>query len=254
MFIAINNFYNFHSIFSHSLSLLSLQSIIPFSVQKGEHKQVYLVLRKSDDVKCILKCLSIHSHENLEEEYRLQSSLAHDGLTTAIAFMKNESYHYLTREYVEGYTVTEKVVMSKDGRLSDELIINITKQLCQVLHYLHSRKPPIIHRDIKPDNVIITTYGRVKLIDFSISRYFQDGLNRDTIIMGTKQMTPPEQYGYMQTNARSDIYSLGILMFYMATGSVDINEIGEYKVAGSVKKCIRRCTRFTPKERYKNVN
>jgi serine/threonine protein kinase len=222
-------------------------------LKETDYKQVYLVLRKSDGVKCILKCLSILSHENLEEEYRLQSSLAHDGLTTAIAFMKNESYHYLIREYVEGYTVTEKVEMSKEGRLSDELIIDITKQLCQVLHYLHSRKPPIIHRDIKPDNVIITADGRVKLIDFSISRYFQDGLNRDTIIMGTKQMTPPEQYGYMQTNARSDIYSLGILMFYMATGSVDINEIGEYKVAGSVKKCIKRCTRFTPKERYKNV-
>ncbi|MFT4144449.1 MAG: protein kinase [Mobilitalea sp.] len=222
-------------------------------LKESQWKQVYIIVRKSDGLKCVLKCLSPESKENPEEEYQLQSKLMHEGLVPVIEVVRNESCTYLIREYIEGDTITDLVEMTKQGKLSDTIILNIIKQLCQVLNYLHSQKPPIIHRDIKPDNIIIMKDGRLKLIDFGISRRFNDEQNKDTVIMGSQYLAPPEQYGFLQTDARSDIYSLGILMFYMTTGSLDIKEMNEFIISKHLKRSILKCTRFSPKDRYSSV-
>ena len=222
-------------------------------LKESEHKRVYLILRKTDGARCILKCLSAASQEKPEEEYRMHCNLTHEGLASAFGFIQNGDHSYLIREYIEGNTITDLVEMSKEGRLSDDLLLNITRQLCRVLRYLHSQTPPIIHRDIKPDNIIFDNNGRLKLIDFGISRRFSNERDKDTVIMGTEFTAPPEQYGFQQTDARSDIYSLGILMFYMATGSFDIKEIGACIISKHIGRCIKRCTRFAPEDRYSSV-
>ncbi len=216
-------------------------------------KQVYLIRRNSDGKKCILKCLSCASQENLKEEYNLHHDLSHIGLVAAIEYMEDDQYRYFIREYIEGNTITELLEMTKTGYLTDTQIINIIEQLCQVLYYLHRQKPPIIHRDIKPDNIILTKEGTLKLIDFGISRRFSGEQGKDTVIMGTQYMAPPEQFGFQQTDARSDIYSLGVLMFYMATGCMDIREFNEFTINRSIRKCIQKCTKFSPEDRYENV-
>jgi serine/threonine protein kinase len=88
-------------------------------------------------------------------------------------------------------------------------------QLCDALHYLHTRQPPIIFRDMKPSNVMITNTGLVKLIDFGIARTFKSGKKRDTVAMGSENYAAPEQWGKRQTDARSDVYALGASMYHL---------------------------------------
>lgn len=222
-------------------------------IKQTKEKQVYLIQSKSNEKKYILKKVAAWSRENLEDEYIMHRAFMHRGLIPATEFMKDDEYSYLIRDYVEGYTITELVEMKKTGILTDQEIIDITRQLCQVLDYLHNQNPPVIHRDIKPDNIIVNHEGVCKLIDFGISRRFQGDHDKDTVIMGTEYTAAPEQYGFKQTDTRSDIYSIGILMFYMATGSLDIREIESHIISRRIKNCIKKCTQFSPDDRYKNV-
>ncbi len=218
-----------------------------------EHKQVYLLQGTMDDKKYIMKCVDKTSHENLKEEYELQKSLNHYNIASVVEFVEGDKVNYLIREYIEGCTITELVEMTKDGHLNKTEAVKITIQLSDILSYLHTQDPPIIHRDIKPDNVIYTKEGGVKLIDFGISRRYSAKQEKDTVIMGTEYTAPPEQFGYKQTDARSDIYSIGVLLFYMITGSLDINEIDQCEISNDIKNIIRKCTEFSPSDRYSNM-
>ncbi len=222
-------------------------------LKMSEDKQVYLVTSKTNWKKYILKALSSHCHESLKEEFRLSRELSHPGIVAAVEYIEGGEYNYLIREYVEGYTVTELVEMTEEGHLQHEELLLITLRLCDILEYLHSQKPPIIHRDIKPDNIIVTKQKECKLIDFGISRRYQGKLDSDTFVMGTQFSAPPEQYGFAQTNERSDIYSIGVLMFYMATGNLDIRDLKQYPISGDIRRIIIKCTGFSPKDRYSSV-
>ncbi len=219
-----------------------------------EQKQVYLIRGKSDNKKYIMKCVSKEGKESLREEYELHKTLTHEGIASAVEFIEGDKLNYLIREYIEGYTITEFVEMMKEGHLAEAEAARITIQLCNIVTYLHSQNPPIIHRDIKPDNVIYAKSGEVKLIDFGISRRFSAAHEKDTVIMGTESTAPPEQFGYKQTDARSDIYSIGVLLFYMITGSLNINEINESAISAGLKNIIVKCTEFSPKDRYSTMD
>ncbi len=218
-----------------------------------EDKQVYLVTSKINWKKYLLKVLAKNCHENLAEEYKLSTELSHPGIVAGTEYIEGKDYNYLIRDYVEGYTVTELVEMTEEGHLPKEELLRIMLQLCDILQYLHSQKPPIIHRDIKPDNIIITKQRECKLIDFGISRRYQGKGVSDTFVMGSPYSAPPEQYGFAQTDERSDIYSLGILMFYMATGSMNMKERKQYQIPGDIRRIIKKCTRFNPRDRYTSV-
>jgi Leucine-rich repeat (LRR) protein len=222
-------------------------------LKMSQEKQIYLAVSKINWRKYIIKAVSCASHENPEEEYRLNRSLKHPGIVPVCELISEGDYRYLVREYTEGSTITELVEMSRDGHLHLEEIIRIALLLCDILEYLHSCKPAVIHRDIKSDNIIMNEQGECKLIDFGISRQFNGETEADTVAMGTRFSAPPEQYGFAQTDARSDIYALGVLIFYMATGSPDIKEIEDYAIAKGLLGIIRKCTRFSPSERYETV-
>ncbi len=222
-------------------------------LKMSEEKQVYLVTSKINWRKFILKALASHCLESLEEEYKLSMKLAHPGIVSVVEYIKGKDYNYLIRDYVDGYTVSELVEMTEVGHLQIEELHQIAMQLCDIMIYLHTQNPPIIHRDIKPDNIIITKKKECKLIDFGISRCYQGKAASDTVVMGTELSAPPEQYGFAQTDVRSDIYSIGVLMFFMATGSMNIKELNQYQIPGYIRRIIRRCTRFSPKERYASV-
>lgn len=138
----------------------------------------------------------------------------------------------VVEEYIEG----ERNIAS----LTDEkAIISAFCELCDVLTVLHSRG--IIHRDIKPSNVLIAPDGHIRLIDLDASRYYDDSKDSDTRYLGTKGYAPPEQFGYSQTNATADIYSLGVTLRNVLCDKAEKRKFS---------RIIRKCTEFDPKNRY----
>ena len=122
-------------------------------------------------------------------------------------------------EYVDGITLEDRLQQSPGNRLAVQDALSVVYQLCDVLDYLHHQTPPIIFRDLKPGNIMLTAQGEVKLIDFGIARFFKQGKAQDTVSLGTPGYAPPEQHGRGgQTDARSDVFSLGVLLHQLLTG------------------------------------
>jgi serine/threonine protein kinase len=125
---------------------------------------------------------------------------------------------YLVMDFIEGETLEDSVLKTKEGYLPIEEVLTIGIQVSRVLHYLHSHKPPIIFRDVKPSNIMRTPKGHLYLIDFGIARHFSPGQHKDTGPLGSPGYAAPEQYGTAQTTAQADIYSLGVTLEALLSG------------------------------------
>lgn len=128
--------------------------------------------------------------------------------------------------------------------------VEIGKKLCALLERLHSLEEPVIHRDIKPENIILSPEGEPGLIDFGIARVYKEGQGSDTVFMGTRLTAPPEQYGYAQTDRRADVYSLGVTLRWMLTGSYEPEALEGADCPEELKRCLDRAAAFNPRDRY----
>ncbi|MBB3110348.1 serine/threonine-protein kinase [Paenibacillus phyllosphaerae] len=153
------------------------------------------------------------------EEAALLMRLDHPRLPAIVDYCPpdNEGVEIVVMEYIDGYNLRTFMDQSGEG-LSLLTVIAIGVQLADVLNYLHGQCPPIIHRDLKPTNVMIDRTGEVRLIDFGIARSYKEGAHRDTSLLGTPGFAAPEQNGQSQSDARTDIYGLGALLFYVLGG------------------------------------
>lgn len=155
-------------------------------------------------------------------------------------------------DFMQGETLAE-VVYRCDP--SPQLAADIFPRLCDAVSELHqSFDPPLIHRDLKPSNVILS-YGSLTLIDFGIARTFDEDADVDTHRFGTRAYAPPEQFGYGQTDVRSDVYALGLLLFYLLTEQTPDADArkAEWRVPGvpeGLRQVIVRATSFDPNDRY----
>jgi len=161
--------------------------------------------------------------EAFQREVFLLASLRHVNLPGIYDYFSDEGRWYVVMEFIEGETLEiylndRGTPSAVDVRLPFEKVLAIGVQLCAVLDYLHTRQPPIIFRDLKPANVMLTAEGNIYLIDFGIARHFKPGQAKDTMALGSPGYAAPEQYGKAQTTPRSDIYSLGVLLHQMLTG------------------------------------
>ncbi len=142
------------------------------------------------------------------------AQLKHAAIPAITDRFDDQNRHYLVMEYVEGRNLEEEIA-ARGGPLPEGLIIDIARQLCDVLAYLHGSTPPVVYRDMKPSNVMLTPKGRVVLVDFGIARLFKSA--RKGTMIGTLGFAPPEQYQGV-VDPRSDIYSLGATLHYVLTG------------------------------------
>ena len=157
-----------------------------------------------------------------------------------------ENEFIVIEEFINGDTLDELV---QQGKMNPLWAANIMTDICNVLFILHSMMPPIIHRDIKPENIMVSNDGIVKLMDYDIARTYDKNKNHDTEHMGTVGYAAPEHFGFGQTDARSDIYSCGILLNYLLTG-----HLPEKKLAGSsFQDIVKKCIQLNPEQRYQNV-
>lgn len=156
---------------------------------------------------------------DFRREANLLVQLNHPNLPQVSDFFEEGTKAYLVMEFIEGKTLEQ--TLDDAGRLLDEtLVMDWALQLCSVLQYLHNHKPPIIFRDMKPSNVMVTVDNQLKLIDFGIARIFKTSATKDTTLLGSQGYAPLEQYGRGQSDPRSDIYALGATLYHLLTGSV----------------------------------
>ena len=149
-------------------------------------------------------------------EAQLLARLNHPNIPKVTDFFTENRKHYIVMEFVPGETLEDRMARQRVP-CSEQEVRQWALQLCEVLSYLHSQSPPIIFRDLKPGNIMLTPQGQLKLIDFGIARFFKPGKTGDTQVIGTPGYSPPEQYGRGQTDARSDIYSLGVVLHHLLT-------------------------------------
>ncbi|MDO8432570.1 MAG: protein kinase [Candidatus Binatus sp.] len=156
----------------------------------------------------------IEANEYFAREADTLAQLKHQAIPAITDRFEIQNRHYLVMEYVEGRNLEEELA-ARGEPLPEGLVIDVARQLSDVLAYLHGLQPPIIYRDMKPSNVMLNPNGRVVLVDFGIARLFKAA--RKGTMIGTLGFAPPEQY-QGQVDPRSDIYSLGATLHYVLTG------------------------------------
>ena len=161
----------------------------------------------------------VQALQDFRQEADLLVQLKHSNLPDVSDFFEESGKAYLVMEFIEGRTL-EKVQDNASGPLGEKLVMGWALQLCDVLSYLHTQPQPIIFRDLKPSNVMVTKNGQVKLIDFGIARIFKSTAAKDTTSLGSRGYAPLEQYGRGQSDARSDIYALGATLYDLLTSTV----------------------------------
>lgn len=239
-------------------------------IGKGGMSTVYLAadnrLNKNWAVKEIArKGLGKNNEEIVNEvpaDAKMMKSLDHPAIPTIVDIIdrSDDDYIYVVMDYVEGESLDK--VLAEYGAQSQDMVMNWAKQICDAFSYLHSQKPPIIYRDMKPANVMLKPDGNIKIIDFGIAREYKEGNLADTTVLGTKGYASPEHYGGRQTDERSDIYTIGMTMHHLLTG-VDPRP-ADYRYApirqwnpelsDGLERIIDKCVSPDPKDRYQNCD
>ena len=228
-----------------------------------EHWTVYECLKESEDsstflvketvtgILCVLKWGRNRQAEFLRNEMEIMEKMADrklSGVPKAYRIFEENGEVYLVREYIEGMSLAQMVLQK--GGISEAEICRISRKICQTAEQFQNPDEPMIHRDIKPENIVVTPGGEVVFIDFGTMRSYKKDGSRDTFVVGTRGTAAPEQYGYIQTDQRTDVYAIGQTMLYMVSESYEMNQLSECAVSRRMKKIIEKACSFEPDKRY----
>lgn len=228
-----------------------------------EHWTVYECLKESEDsstflvketvtgILCVLKWGRNRQAEFLRNEMEIMEKMADrklSGIPKAYRIFEENGEVYLVREYIEGMSLAQMVLQK--GGISEAEICRISRKICQTAEQFQNPDEPMIHRDIKPENIVVTPGGEVVFIDFGTMRSYKKDGSRDTFVVGTRGTAAPEQYGYIQTDQRTDVYAIGQTMLYMVSESYEMNQLSECAVSRRMKKIIEKACSFEPDKRY----
>lgn len=198
----------------------------------------------------IAKCYRDKTLLSHTTESDLLKKLNHQGLPAFISEHQNDEMLCVVREFAKGMPLDQ---LARQKPLDRQETIRIGVQLCEILMYLHGQTPPVIHRDIKPQNIIVDEHGQVTLIDFGTSRTYDETASEDTHYFGTRYYAAPEQYGFSQTDCRTDVFALGVLLCWLLTGSIETQKAVKTLSNHKLSTVIKRCTAFAPQDRYNNA-
>lgn len=197
--------------------------------------------------------------QGLIVETDMLKKLSHPSLPSIVDVIEDDNTFLIVMDYIQGNPLSK--TLEEYGAQSQENVVEWAKQLCDVLGYLHSRKHPIIYRDMKPANVMLKPDGSITLIDFGTAREYKSKNIADTTCLGTIGYAAPEQFGGMgQTDARTDIYCLGATLYHLVTGMNPCEPPYEIKpirqinpaLSNGLEKIIMKCTQRDPDARYQS--
>lgn len=199
-------------------------------IKQSEKSTVHLVQESGGEQVFIRKVL-----KGRHAVYSVLQDCPNPYLPKIYEVVLSDSSTTILEEYIEGESVS-------GGKLSEKQFLQLVRELCSVLDFLHEKS--IIHRDIKPSNIIIAKDGHIRLLDFDAARMKKESLEQDTVLLGTRGYAPPEQYGFAQTDERSDIYALGVTLQQI---------LGEKAKKRRYQKIIRKCTAVDMDKRYRSA-
>ncbi|MGL5574555.1 MAG: serine/threonine protein kinase [Sarcina sp.] len=199
---------------------------------------------------------------DLLAEPNILKILKHAMLPRITDISESSLYFFIIMDFIDGRTLES--IAKERGKIKEEVVINWAKQICNALDYLHNLKPnPIIYRDMKPENIMLTKEGNIKIIDFGIAREFKFDASEDTNYLGTRGYAAPEQYriNNSQTDRRTDIYGLGVTMYRLLTNKTpdeppyEIKPVREFdfKLSEGIEHIVMKSTALDPDLRYTNV-
>ena len=221
------------------------------SLKEGEDSWTVLVKETATGILCVLKWGRKIQAEMLRNEMEILQKLTEMGLTgipKGYRIFEENGGVYFLREYIEG-TPLSQMVMQKGG-IQERELCKISLKICQAVEEFQKLEDPMIHRDIKPENIVVTPTGETVFIDFGTMRSYKKDSQRDTFVVGTRGTAAPEQYGYRQTDQRTDVYAIGQTMLYMVTESYEKNQLSECRISRKLKKIIEKACSFEPDKRY----
>lgn len=236
-------------------------------VGKGASAIVYL----AQDIKlnrvCAVKIVKKNTYSNKMaaqeslDEVNKMKLLAHISIPQLYDIYNGEDRLCIVMEFIEGKNLNE-IIKSQKNPLDEYTVVSWAKQLCRVLFYLHTLKPPRIFRDLKPANIILQPNGVIKLIDFGTMKNYDESCTEDTVNLGTKGYAAPEQFGGRgQTDARTDIYCLGMTMYHLITGVNPSLPPFEFKspryyrkdISNALERIIMKCIEIDRENRYQSA-
>lgn len=197
--------------------------------------------------------------QGLIAETDILKRLNHPNLPSIVDVIDCGDSFLIVMDYIEGRPLDHW--LKNEGAQPQEKVVEWAKQICDVLGYLHSRKSPIIYRDLKPANVMLRPDGQIEIIDFGTAREFKETSIEDTSCLGTQGYAAPEQYGgHGQTDGRTDIYTLGATMYHLLTGHnpslppYEMYPIRQWNpmLSSGLEQIVLRCTQKNPEDRYQS--
>ena len=220
-------------------------------LKESEDSSTFLVKETATGILCVLKWGRNRQTEFLRNEMEIMKKMADrklSGIPKAYRIFEENGEVYLVREYIEGMSLAQMVLQK--GGISEAEICRISRKICQTAEQFQNPDEPMIHRDIKPENIVVTPGGEVVFIDFGTMRSYKKDGSRDTFVVGTRGTAAPEQYGYTQTDQRTDVYAIGQTVLYMVSESYEMNQLSECAVSRRMKKIIEKACSFEPDKRY----
>lgn len=177
--------------------------------------------------------------------YKILLDNRHKNISDIIEIFEYEDTSIVIEEYINGETLSD--ILAEQEMQSEEYTKKVVGQVCDGLIFLH--KHNIIHRDINPNNIMITKNGSVKIIDFDISRSVKKNANSDTVVLGTVGYAAPEQFGFTQSGTKTDLYAVGVLSNVMLTGKMP----NEKLYGGKLGHVIKKATAIDASTRYRSI-
>jgi len=211
-------------------------------IQITDNSMTYLIEHQVLKVAYVLK---IYKNIHQANEYKILSQYTHSGIPKIYDVLIEKGKTFVVLEYFQGTTLDN--ITKQYNELTEKKLLNIVLQMCEILSFLHKQTPPIIHKDIKPENVIIDINDQIKLIDFGSARIVKENQSTDTVLLGTHGYAAPEQYGFKQTDQRTDIYALGVMIDELA-------ENFKMKRSKEFNHIISKCKEIDPDNRFNSVD
>lgn len=223
-------------------------------LKSAEESWTVLVRQQLTGILCVVKKGSGIYGELLKREYEVLKELDRTGLRgipKPYCFLEEKENRYFMREYVEGKSLYE-IAQERDFPVKELRRIGV--ELCEIVGQMHELEIPMLHRDIKPENVVLMESGRCVLVDFGTARYYRKDEARDTLILGTAGTAAPEQYGYAQTDVRTDVYAIGRTLCYLFTGSYTLEGLKGFGKNRRFCRILKKASSFDPEKRYDSVD